>query len=194
MAAATVDHASAAIGQAAQMQAHGIISHVNAPAAALGVAPGMSCAQAASLLARARPPKGPCPTIREGRDESTPSGAKRQLIIVDSASLVNPGDSGAVIVTGSHGAVFGADPGNALKARAHLALFNDAGGAAVSRLPVLQQRGIAAATVAAQSARIGDGRSTWQDGVISALNPAAEALGGFIGQPARKLVTLALAH
>lgn len=194
MAAAAVDHASAPIGQAAAMQARGVISHVNAPAAALGIAPGMTCAEAAMLMQDAPQPHGPCPEISEGRDESTPPGAVRSLVVVDSASLVTPRDAGAVIVTGSHGALFGTDPANALKARAHLALFNDAGGAAVSRLPLLQERGIAAATVAALTARIGDGRSTHDDGVISALNPAAQALGGHVGQPARDLVTRALAR
>jgi len=61
------------------------------------------------------------------------------------------------------------------------ALFNDAGigkdEAGVSRLPALDTRGIAAATVAATSARIGDARSTYADGVVSRLNRRAAALG-----------------
>lgn len=192
MAAATVDHRSARIGDAAAMLARGTISHANPLAKALGLWRGMPCAEAARLLEAAIHPGGRCPEIREARHEETPVPDGRQLILVDSASLVRPEDAGQVVVTGSHGAIFGGDPANALKADAALALFNDAGGAATSRLPALQARGVAAATVAAMSARIGDARSTLEDGVISACNPAAEALGGHPGQPARALVAAAL--
>lgn len=192
MAAAAIDHASAAIGQAQQILERGIISHANAPAAALGITAGMPCRTAAELLKAARMPTGDCPEVREGRDEMIPPQAARRLILVDSASLVQPDDAGHVIVTGSHGALFGTDPANALKADGYLALFNDAGGAATTRLPVLQDRGIAAATVAAGSARIGEAHSTWQDGVISALNDSAADFGATIGMPARDLVALAL--
>ena len=61
------------------------------------------------------------------------------------------------------------------------ALYNDAGigidEAGVSRLPALDARGIAAATVAAASARIGDARSTYEDGILSGSMPRAAALG-----------------
>ncbi|MDK3074707.1 hypothetical protein QO034_16570 [Sedimentitalea sp. JM2-8] len=192
MAAAAVNHATADIGNAGMMMARGILSHVNAGAAAAGLAPGMACAAAARLLARTPLPDGPCPDIREGREEITLPRAKRRLILVDSAGLVRPDDAGQVVVTGSHGAIFGGNPANALKTDAHLALFNDAGGAATSRLPALQDRGVAAATVAATSARIGDAHSTWHDGTISALNPAAETIGGRIGMKASDLVASAL--
>jgi len=192
MAAAAVDHHSAPIGEAAVMQARGVISHANAPALELGVHPGMGCAQAAGLLQVAPPHGGDCPDLQEARHETTPVPGGRRLILVDSASLVQAADAGQVVVTGSHGAVFGGNPANALKVDAWLALFNDAGGAATSRLPVLQGRGGAAATVAAASARIGDARSTWEDGMISAFNQAAAALGAHNGMAARDLVAAAL--
>ncbi|MFP4273477.1 MAG: hypothetical protein ACLFRU_00490 [Paracoccaceae bacterium] len=193
MAAAAVGHASAPIGQAAEMLATGRISHANAQARACGVRAGMECARAARLLEKARSPEGPCPDVAEAREVLHFPGARRALVLVDSASLVQPADTGQVVATGSHGAVFGADPRNALKADAFLALFNDAGGGpGTGRLVVLEARGIAAATVAASSARIGQGRSTWQDGVISALNARAAALGGAVGQPARRLIARAL--
>ncbi|SFT87210.1 hypothetical protein [Sedimentitalea nanhaiensis] len=194
MAAAAIDHASAAIGQAEQMAAHGVISHVNVPAAALGVQAGMTCSAAAQRLCAAVMPCCDGPPVREGREVMTLPGATRQLILVDSASLVRAEDAGQVIVTGSHGALFGADPANALKADGYLAVFNDAGGAATSRLPLLQDRGVAAAAVAAMSARIGDARSTWEDGVVSALNSRATDIGGQVGMTACDLVTLAVSR
>lgn len=187
MAAATVAAASATIGDAADMLARGVVSHANARAAALGVAPGMPCAEAAARLAAAPMPAGPYAPLAESR--RVLAGGARPVVLVDSAALVTPDDAGAIVVTGSHGALFGADPKNALKADAALALFNDAGGGVgTTRLPALEGRGIAAATVAAASARIGDARSTLEDGVVSALNAQAAALGGAVGMPARALV------
>jgi hypothetical protein len=50
LAACTVGHASARIGDARSTLADGIINHVNAPAAALGIAPGQPCRQAAERI------------------------------------------------------------------------------------------------------------------------------------------------
>jgi hypothetical protein len=189
MAAAAIDHRSADIGNAAQMLERGRVSHANARAGALGVRQGMGCAEAARLLGNAEPPQGAVEPLAESRRELTPDGAGRRLILIDSAGLVRASDAGQIVVTGSHGAVFGGDPMNALKVDAALALFNDAGGGAgTTRLPALQARGIAAATVAAASARIGDAQSTWADGVISACNETATALGASPGETARALV------
>jgi len=193
MAAAAIDHRSASIGQAAMMLAQGRVSHVNAPAARCGVTPGMPCAEAAAHLAAAPAPAGSAPLVEEARAVLHPAGARRCLVLVDSAALVRSEDAGQVVATGSHGALFGADPANALKVDAFLALFNDAGGGAgTTRLPALQLRGVAAVTVAAMSARIGDARSTWAQGIISACNPRATALGARVGMAARDLVALAL--
>ena len=45
---------------------------------------------------------------------------------------------------------------------------------------------ILAATVAAISARIGDGLSTWHDGSISAVDASAKAAGVETGMPAKE--------
>jgi hypothetical protein len=87
----------------------------------------------------------------------------------------------AIVVTGSHGGLLGNRPETALKYDVLGALYNDAGigkdEAGISRLPALDARGIAAATVSAASARIGDAHSTYEDGVISRVNARAAALG-----------------
>ena len=192
-AAAAIDYQSAPIGQAAIMLAKGIVSQANAYARACGVSPGMACAQAARLLADAKMPSGNFSQISEAREVLQPEGTKRRLILMDSASLVEPQDAGQVIVTGSHGALFGNDPMNALRVDAAFVLFNDAGGMATSRLPLLEQRGIAAATVAASSAHIGDAHSTWRDGVISSVNAIAQRHGLHAGMRASQSVSLMLA-
>ncbi|MEV0387617.1 hypothetical protein AB0I15_47035, partial [Nonomuraea sp. NPDC050643] len=112
-----------------------------------------------------------------------------QVWALDSASLAGPQDAGRVLVTGSHGALLGGRAETALRADAVAVVFNDAGGAGRTRLPVLDLRGVPAATVAAGSARIGDGRSTYEDGVISAVNRAAAESGARVGMTVRAWVT-----
>jgi hypothetical protein len=116
----------------------------------------------------------------------------RRVVLVDSASLIEEIDGGAIAVTGSHGALIGRDPAFAVRADVVAAVFNDAGGgideAGFSRLPALNVRGIAGMTVAAASARIGDARSTLFDGIISGINEKAHANGARKGQPVLEAV------
>ena len=106
--------------------------------------------------------------------------------------MVEPADAGQIVITGSHGGMLATMPALVLQVDAFAALFNDAGigmdEAGISRLPALEARGIAGATVAALSARIGDGRSTYADGVISRVNRPAARLGAAPGLPARSWV------
>ena len=180
-AAAAVDCMSARIGDAADMLARGRISHANAQAEALGVAAGMPVAEAAALLQAAAPAKAVLPAPTEARTTRRLREGGRPVHLLDSASMVGPEHAGEIVVTGSHGGLIGGDPARALKAAARIAVFNDAGlgpdeiGAA--RLPALESRGIAAVTVAATSARIGEAASALESGVISRANAPARALG-----------------
>jgi hypothetical protein len=96
--------------------------------------------------------------------------------------------AGGVVITGSHGGDSAA--GFALPVRPLLVVFNDAGrgldDAGISGLRMLQEAGIAAATVAHTSARIGHASSTWNDGVISHVNERAAALGVSPGKTCRE--------
>ena len=89
------------------------------------------------------------------------------------------------MISASHGGLLGGDPRTAIKVDALAAVYSDAGfgkeRAGVSRLPALDARGIAAATVSADSARIGDGRSVYAEGVLSCVNETAAALGVAVG-------------
>jgi hypothetical protein len=188
--AAAIAHASARIGDGHDGVARGILSTVNAPAAAQGLAPGMSCREALERLAAVTLAPAPKPPLAdEARHEIASMihpGAK--VIVMDSASLVTPADAGAVVVTASHGGLLGGKPETAIKIPVFSALYNDAAigmdGAGICRLPALDARGIAGACVSAFSARIGDGLSTYHDGFISALNETAQRNGGKIGQSA----------
>jgi hypothetical protein len=192
--AATVGHASARIGDAEDMLARGRISRTNRAAAAFGIAPSMACAEALDRFAHA--PAHDYAAAHAGgetrRDLSLP-GAVRRVVLIDSASLVRAEeDRGAIVVTGSHGGLVGGDTAMALRADAWAAAFNDAGigidDAGLGRLAPLAARGIAAVTVAAASARIGEAGSTLDDGVISAVNAIAAARGAAVGTRLRGVV------
>ncbi len=114
----------------------------------------------------------------------------RCLRIVDSITELRAHDAGCVAVSGSHGGISSAQ--YALAARPLIAVFNDAGvgkdAAGLAALPFLQGHGIAACTVAHDSARIGEARSTLDEGVISHCNALARALGAEPGQACRAMV------
>lgn len=192
VAAAAVSHLSCRIGDTADMLARGRVSHANAIARAAGVAPGMGCREAAALLLGAPQAKAAAPPeVGEGRSEIVEAG-RRRIVLVDSAAMVRAEDAGQVVVTGSHGGLVGGEPAMALRADAFAAVFNDAGigiqEAGIGRLAALDRRGIAAVAVAAASARIGEARSSFEDGVISRANEAAARLGAAPGLPARDLL------
>ena len=115
--------------------------------------------------------------------QAAPSGGlfpfAAPLLLVDSITeAIGPG-AGCVVVSGSHG---GTSAGRfALQAGVKLAVFNDAGvgkdQAGIAALALMQAQGIAACTVAHDTARIGDADSTFDTGVLSHANAAAQALG-----------------
>jgi hypothetical protein len=190
IAAATVGHDTARIGDGTDMMAGGIVTQINELAASLGVQPGQSCREAATRLQQARPTQSVPPDAMEATFlliSETPS-----VWALDSASLVLPEHRGSIVVTGSHGGLLGGRPETALKYDVLGALYNDAGigkdEAGTSRLPVLNTRGIVAATVSAASARIGDARSTYEDGIISRVNALGSELGLREGISAREFV------
>ena len=189
--AAAVAHDTARVGDGADMLARGRISHANAPAQALGVRPGMGCAEAAACLCRAPLCRASLPAVAEARLlVGRPDKARRNLVLIDSASLADPlADRGAVVVTGSHGGLVGGRAEMALRTDAFAACFHDAGigidNAGTGRLAALDARGIAAITVAAASARIGDARSVFADGIVSAVNATAAARGARTDERAR---------
>lgn len=180
--AAAVSHLSARIGDGEDMARRGVISHMNALAAGFGIVAGMVALEALQRLqsrapgVRVRPEK-----IAEHRFE----GLAPNVVVVDSASLVEPADVGRIVVAGSHGGLLGGRPETALEVAAAAAVYNDAGigkdHAGLSRLPPLADRGIAATTVSCMSARIGDGRSTLHDGRISHVNEVARRCGAVAG-------------
>lgn len=114
--------------------------------------------------------------------------AAPRLVLLDSVTQVEFGHAGQLVVTGSHGGASVVPYARAV--RAWMYVFNDAGvgkdGAGVAALDLLQADGIAAAAVAHTSARIGEALDSWENGVVSKLNGAAQALGLRDGVPLRE--------
>ena len=172
------------------MLRRGIISHANQFASNLNCIPGMQCAHAAVCLKEAPLPFGTPPAYEEFRfliSQGTP-----RIVCIDSASLVKKEDAGQIVITGSHGGLIGGRREKVFNIQAVIAIFNDAGSgidhAGIGRLDPLNEFGIAAVTAAHTSARIGDSRSTYYEGVISHTNRKAIALGATCGLTVRDFV------
>ena len=182
--AIAADCFSARIGDGADILARGRISHVNQAAAQRGCQVGDPVSHCCILMKSGAPCSIILPTLGDGRLMLRAEAP--QIWGVDSNSLIEPADVGAIIVSGSHGGLLGGEPGSAIGPDVLAAAFNDAGvgidNAGISRLAALDRRGIAAVTVAAASARIGDARSAWETGVISAWNETAARLGAGEGR------------
>jgi uncharacterized protein YunC (DUF1805 family) len=122
-------------------------------------------------------------------------GSGGKVVLMDSITKVSAEDEGALVVCASHG---GTSSGEfALDVPLKLVVFNDAGGgkddAGIAALQMLQGRGVAAATVAHTSGRIGDSMDMWENGVLSHVNAAAQQLGLSDGDKVRdKLSKLVL--
>lgn len=205
-AAASAD--SCRIGEGQDVLDSGRISACNSAAANAGVEVGFPVREAVALLASStRAPAASADDREDARGSDRGDGSHSDAIketrslrtsspfpvwTLDSASLVTGADSGSIVVTGSHGGAPGGHAARALKCIAKLAAFNDAGvgkdQAGLGRLPLLEERGISAVTVSAISARIGDGASTLDDGIISAANAGARRLGAEPGMPLAHLV------
>jgi hypothetical protein len=198
IAAAAADSLSCRIGDGQDMRESGIVSFVNRTAAALGCAPGQKVLECAARMRAAALSNAAVPSLAEARFVARSNPGEPRVIVMDSVSLIDESDAGAIVITASHGALLGGNPDTALRADAIAAIFSDAGfgkdRVAVTRLPVLDRRGIAGATVSVFSARIGDGRSVYEDGVLSCVNKTAASIGIAVGQTVQEFVSRVISH
>lgn len=191
---AAVEGMTASISNGRSM-AEGIISHANDLARALGVVPGQPVLEAARLLLAAttgNPSEVELP-LDKSLIEKDRAGDVR---IVASSALTNldaeADNSKTVIAWGAHS---GAVAGNLLKRwKVRGWIGNDAGMAknntGIGGLPASNALGIPGAAVSAMTARIGNGLSTYEDGIISAVNDLARAKGLSEGMPAAEAARL----
>jgi hypothetical protein len=193
LAAATADSNTCHIADGDHMLAHGLISHVNRAATMIGCKVGQSVRDCADLMRSATVATGALPLISGGkRFTIRENPGEPKIICLDAAPMLEPGDAGAIAITGSHAALFRGRPDGVIGPDVFAVFFNDAGGgldnAGISRLPTLDERGIVAGAVAAASAPIGDSRRIYNDGVLSHVNETAATLGGRPGMKLKDFV------
>ena len=196
MAAAAVDFRSARIGDGRDTFACGIISFLNRWAEEAGVSRGMAASAAVSRMARwIGGPLIPRPARPVEDSSLVVPGPGLPIVAFDSVSSVDQDHIGEVVVTGSHGGLVN---GRAVKVPVSGAFFNDAGvgkeQAGISRLLWLADRGVPAATIDCESARIGSGMDTYENGVLSFVNAIADQLGLGRGQRAREAAQIIALH
>jgi len=112
---------------------------------------------------------------------------KARIVVMDTSSEVKQDNNMDIIITGSHGGV------NACEYMANLKIkgmvSNDAGigknEAGIARMKGLDKWDIPAVAVSSMSAKIGNGRSTYEQGKISVVNEAARKLGIAPGMSAK---------
>ncbi len=193
---AAVETMSARISDGRSVYDSGRIGHANAAAQALGVSVGQSTRDAARLMLDA-------PAGRPLESEHTDSqeyplyqGEKGGIFAIwNLLLLAEKGPrSNDVFCIGLHSGKVMAEWSSVVEPKGVIA--NDGGfgkdRTGVAGLDMLEQDGIAAASVAAMSARIGDARSTYEDGEISAANGIARARGVRQGMSAREAAYLML--
>src|SRR5215831_8764376 len=114
------------------------------------------------------------------------------VLVFDSVVKLPPEASGAVVIGGSHAAVYAAHMSAKYGCRA--AIHHDAGigkdEAGVSGLAYADKLGMAMAAVATTSARIGDGQDLFRRGVISRANGLAAMCGVKPGMTCRDAAEL----
>jgi hypothetical protein len=191
--AAAADVMTAEMGNGNDLYTEGVVSRVNDAAQALGIERGMTVADAARcLLTGERKPESFDPARRRVI-HTAPSG--RSIVCTDSIAYALPEDyERNVLCTAGH------------TGRSVISYFRDFrpwgficsdGGigknkAGLAALDVVVPDGIPGCSVSALTARMGDGQSTYFDGVVSAVNQLAHDKGVRVGQPAREAALLLL--
>jgi hypothetical protein len=187
---AALSEQSARLGDGLDGYMHGVVAHMNAVAQALGVRADMPCAEAAMLLLKAPPGvAGRGDASFDTRRAIVYDGPEGQVAAMASVSFATAVHAGQVICAGSHA---GSVTGHYVAAYGFPVagvLCNDAGvgkdHSGIAGLALLNQVGIPAAAVAAMSACIGSGTSTYAHGRISYCNAVAQARGVQPGQTAK---------
>jgi hypothetical protein len=183
--AAAADVNTMQLGDGLDMFENGVISMVNEPARSCGVSPGQPVRAAAHLLLEVDP--SPRPAAEMTNRIAVIEGDHGSVICTDSIAFGLPEDAGTnVLCTAGHTGTSAAYYLRKFRPRGFICSDggkgkNDAG---VAALELVEADGLAGATVDARTARMGDGLSTYHDGVISACNELAARVGVRVGQPA----------
>ena len=193
--AAAVAANSAPLADGVTMWEKGRISVVNHWAHILGVRPGddMRVAIEKMFSWNGLPWDDSVPRERRDVVKTTDKGS---IVALDSIRFSLPEDRDNVVCVGSHGGTTAA--AYALEIGLRGFISSDAGrgwkDSGISGLSLLEERQIPAAAVDVATARIGEGLSTYRDGVVSAVNGTAIQAGVEVGQRAIEAAELMLSR
>ena len=172
---------SAEIGNGTSTYEEGKISSANAVAKHLGITVNMTVKEAANIMFDSEREDG------VSGQKIVKQSQKTRLIIVDTSSDVTAENDTDVILTGSHSGLNSGEHLSSLKIKG--VISNDGGigknDAGIAGLKIFEENGIPAATVSSMSAEIGNGTSTYEQGIISAANESAKNLGVQVDMSAR---------
>ncbi len=192
--AAAADVMTAEMGNGNDLYEEGVISRVNEAAERLGIKPGLTVKNAAAaLLDGSRQATTWDPARREVIETDPATG--RSIVATDSIAFALPEDRDRnVLCTAGH--TGRSVVGYFRDYRPWAFICSDGGvgknNSGISALDDVTGDGIPGASVDALTARMGDGHSTYFDGVISAVNAPAAAKGVKVGQRARDAAKLLL--
>ncbi len=192
--AAVADVMTAHLGNGVHLYEHGIVSFANQLAIDAGVVPGQPVSEAARRLLVFDPVTKAAEEITNRTVmETAPDG--RIVVCTDSIAFALPEDSGRnVLVTAGH---TGRSAVEYLRRWSPWGFICSDGGrglddSGMAGLFIVEADGLAGATVDATRARMGNGLSSYRDGVISACNAPARDRGVEIGMPAEVAASLLL--
>lgn len=192
--AAAADVETVKLGDGIDVWRTGKVSRVNAIAETLGVVPGQPVAEASRRMLGGDPVSLPAnevshrTVVEVGEDE-------RSVVCTDSIAFGLPEDRDRnVLCTAGH---TGRSAVPYLLETSPLGFICSDGGkgkddAGIAGLAIVERSGLAGASVDARTARMGDGLSTYYDGVVSACNAPAVQRGVKVGQTAREAASLLL--
>lgn len=189
--AVTADVMSIHLGDGVELYERGVVSFCNRPAADCGVRRGMTTREAAHLMLDKDPgsPSAEGVTNRTVR-ETGPDG--RLVVCVDSIAFGLPEDERNVLVTA--GVTGTSSLPYIRRVRPFGFICSDGGmgldNSGIAALAIVEKEGLAGASVDARTARMGDGQSTYDDGIIIAANALALAAGVAPGMPASRAASL----
>jgi hypothetical protein len=191
--AAAADVMTVRLGDGVDLYTHGRISFANRPALDCGVVIGMPVREAAHCMLQSDP-GAPSASDVTNRTVMETGADGRQVVCTDSIAFGLPEDVRNVLVTAGH---TGRSAVPYLrKVRPFGFICSDGGkgreDAGVAALAIVDAEGLAGATVDARGARMGDGLSSYRDGIISAANALAVAAGVQVGMPAAQAASLLL--
>lgn len=192
--AAAADGKTAELGNGEDLYGAGVVSRLNILAEQCGVRRGMSVVEAADLLLDNDPTDvSPGTKVRREVVETSPTG--REVVVTDSIIFARPEDRDRnVLVTAGHTGTSGAS--FLLEFRPWGFICSDGGGAkndsGIAGLAIVEEHGLAGASVSGQSAALGDAVSSYEDGVIAACNAPARRRGVQVGMSAREAAHLLL--